>query len=124
MSVGQGYETTDHHIKDKRTATGVTYGGMGQLMEIGCVKHIFNDQGKPKCYNWGQFGHIVRNCPKPRKVTCYNCSKEEHIAKDCRGPKKVKFTQKFKVRAIEGEESEEGESQGFDLTKERMNLRE
>ena len=105
MSVGQGYEATDQRAKDKKTATGVTYGGMGQPMEIGRTRHIFNDKGEPKCYNCGVFGHIAKDCSKPKQITCYNCGKNGHIAKECRG-KKVKFTQKFKIRGIDGNEGE------------------
>lgn len=105
MSVGQGYEATDRRAKDKKTATGVTYGGMGQPMEIGRTRHIFNDKGEPKCYNCGVFGHIAKDCSKPKQITCYNCGKNGHIAKECRG-KKVKFTQKFKIRGIDGNEGE------------------
>jgi hypothetical protein len=107
LSVGQNYEETEHRSKDKKTGTGITYGGTGQPMEIGRQRHIFNDKGEPKCYNCGVFGHIAKSCPDPKKIVCYNCGKEGHIAKKCRGAKKVKFTQKFKVRAVDGESVEE-----------------
>src|SRR6201999_3986872 len=32
LSVGQGYEATEHRPKDKKTSTGIVYGGMGQPM--------------------------------------------------------------------------------------------
>lgn len=78
-------------------------------MEIGRTRHIFNDKGEPKCYNCGVYGHITKECPKPKKTICFNCGKEGHIAKYCRKPKKITV----KVRGIDGKEEEEQKEEGF-----------
>jgi hypothetical protein len=82
-------------------------------MEIGRVRHIFNDKGEPKCYNCNDFGHMAKECKKPKNTTCYNCGKEGHIAKYCRKPKKFRFSQKVKFRMMEGKEEEDPVEQGF-----------
>ena len=82
--------------------TGTTYRGMGEPMEIGSRCHIFNDKGEPKCYNCGIFGHIAKDCKKPKELTCYNCGKKGHIAKACTAPKKIQ------VRGVEEATNEEG----------------
>ena len=48
-SVGQGYESTEGR-QDYKMATGTTYGGRGQLMDIGKSNNNFKD-GKLKCFN-------------------------------------------------------------------------
>jgi len=59
-AVGQGYEWTNIRY-DYRTGSGITYEGMGKLMEIEQQQN--NGQG--------------------RKLKYYNCNKFEHMAKDC-----------------------------------------
>ena len=56
-------------------------------MDIGKSNDKFKD-GKPKCFNYKEYGHIARNCKKPKKEKdtqkCYECGKVRHIAKDYR----------------------------------------
>ena len=57
-SVGQGYEYTEGR-QDYKTATGTTYRGRGQPMDIGKSNNNFKD-GKPKCFNCNKYGHMVK----------------------------------------------------------------
>ena len=34
-----------------------------------------------KCNNCNEFGHWIRDCPKP--LTCFNCNKSGHFAREC-----------------------------------------
>jgi len=59
-SVGQGYEFTEGR-QDYKTATGMTYGGRGQPMDIGKSNNHFKD-GKLKCFNCNKYGHMAKEC--------------------------------------------------------------
>jgi len=64
-SVGQGYESTEGR-QDYKTATGTTYGGRGQPMDIGKSNDNFKD-GKPKCFNCNKYGHMAKECRAEKK---------------------------------------------------------
>ena len=102
-SVGQGYESTEGR-QDYKTATGTTYGGRGQPMDIGKSNDNFKDR-KLKCFNCNKYGHMAKECRAEKKErdtqTYFKCEKKGHIAKNCKGK------QTMKKRKIQEEESDD-----------------
>jgi hypothetical protein len=47
-------------VTEKKTATGITYGGKGQPMDIGETRQPL------RCFNCGELGHMRKDCPKER----------------------------------------------------------
>ena len=43
------------------------YGEKGTSMDIRKAKDNFNNNGKPKCFNCNVYGHIAKDCRKPKK---------------------------------------------------------
>ena len=111
-SVGQGYESTEGR-QDYKTATGTTYGGRGQPMDIGKSNDNYKD-GKPKCFNCNKYGHMAKECRVEKKEcktrTCFKCEKKGHIAKDCKGKQTMK---KHKIQEEESDEEKNDKEQGF-----------
>jgi len=64
-SVGQEYKSTEG-CHDYKTSTGTTYGGRGQLIDIGRSNDNFKD-GKPKCFNCNKYGHMAKDCQGKKK---------------------------------------------------------
>ena len=112
-SVEQGYESTEER-QDYKMATGTTYGGRGQPMDIGKSNDNYKD-GKPKCFNCNKYGHMAKECQVVKKEhetrTCFKYEKKGHITKNC------KEKQMMKKRKIQEEESDEEDKndkeQGF-----------
>jgi len=69
---------------DRRTSTGVTYGGRGQAMEIDAIQQKI----RMRCFNCGKFGHLKTECKGPKRGPgeCYECGSKEHLVAKC--PKK------------------------------------
>jgi hypothetical protein len=112
LSVGKGYDAPEMN-RDRRTASGIVYGGKGQPMDIGRSKPAFDKEGKPKCFNCNLYGHMAKDCRKPKKKpTCYNCDKEGHIAKDCRAPKMKNREMKEEGDKMEVDEEPKGFQEG------------
>ena len=107
-----------HTALDRRTGTGLTYGGSGQPMEIGQTRPV-------KCYNCNKTGHMARECkePKREKGACFYCAKQGHQAKDCLKKKRdfrAKSTQVKKLDEEEPIEEEEDIGQADEVPDEDM----
>jgi len=58
------FHTHIHPPADKKTGTGITYGGAGQPMDLSVGK----TRQQIRCFNCGEFGHMRRDCPKEKNV--------------------------------------------------------
>ena len=91
--VGQRYKSTKSQ-QDYKIETETTYRERGILMNIKKTRENFDKDGKPKCFNYNIYKHIVKKCRKPKKKQdirkYYKCNKVEHIAKDYRLEQKMK----------------------------------
>ena len=79
-------------------------------MNIGKSRNNFDEKGKLRCFNCNIFGHMARECKKPKRDketrNCYTYNKEGHLAKD------YKSKQLMKNRRSQTEESGD-EEEGF-----------
>jgi len=57
-------------------------------MDVGKAQDSFDENKRPRCFNCNAYGHMVRECRKPKKKKktrkCFKCDKVGHLAKDCR----------------------------------------
>jgi hypothetical protein len=47
-----------HPPVDKKMPTGITYGGTGQPMDVGCQQ--------TRCFNCRKLGHMYQHCPEEK----------------------------------------------------------
>ena len=64
-------------------------------MDIRKSRDNFDENGKLRYFNCNVYGHIVKECRKPKKNKemrkCYKCNKVKHLVKDCRLKQKMKI---------------------------------
>jgi len=79
--------------------------GQEILIDIEKSKDNFNKDRKPRCFNCNIFGHIAKECWRPRKEIkkCYKCNKTEYLAKNYRSG------QKMKNRSVQEESDKEND---------------
>ena len=78
---------------DYKTSTGTMFGGREISMDIGKMQDNFDEQGRPKCFNYNIYRHMARECKKPKKSRetrkYYKYDKVGHLAKDYRFKQKM-----------------------------------
>jgi len=71
------------------------FGGQETLMDIGKSRDNFDKDKKPKCFNCNIYGHLAKECRRPKKDKemrkCYKYDKVGYLAKDCRSEQKMKI---------------------------------
>ncbi|KAK1650342.1 hypothetical protein QYE76_068147 [Lolium multiflorum] len=72
--------TPDRSFKPRYRPTGNQYNRGGQNQ---------NPRNQIICHNYGQKGHVQKDCQKPR-IICYGCGKDGHIKPEC--PKKASWS--------------------------------
>ena len=90
---------------DYKTGTETIFRERGVPIDIGKSRDNFNKDERPRCFNCNTYGHIAKECQKPKKNKetrkCYKCDRVGHLAKDCRSE------QKMKIRGIQEESDKE-----------------
>jgi len=64
-------------------------------MDIRKARDNFNKNRKLRCFNCNAYGHMARDCRKPKKEKemrkCYKYNKIGYLAKDCRSKQIMKI---------------------------------
>ena len=91
-SVKQVYEFMEGR-NDYKTSIGTTFGGWGMPIDIGKTQDNFDEQRRPKCFNYNTYRHMARECKKLKKSRktrkCYKYDKVGHLEKECRSKQKM-----------------------------------
>jgi len=66
ISVRQEYESIEGR-QDYKTGSEITYGERGVPINIERIKNNYYKDGKPRCFNCNIYGHIAKDCWKPKK---------------------------------------------------------
>jgi len=84
-------------------------------MDIGKAQDSFDGNGRPRCFNCNVYGHMARECRKPKKNKemrkCYKYDKVGHLAKDCRSKQKMEIRKS--QEETDESDKEEDEKKGF-----------
>ena len=91
------------------------FGGQEVPMDIGKALDSFDGNRRPRCFNCNTYGHMARECKKPKKEKetrkCYKCNKVGHLAKDCRSKQKMKIRRNHKE--TNKSDKEDNKEEGF-----------
>ena len=86
-SVGQRYKSMENQY-DYKMGTGTMFEGWGVLINIRKAWDSFDENGRLRCFNCNTYGHMARECKKPKKEKetrkYYKCDKVGHLVKDYR----------------------------------------
>ena len=114
-SVEQGYESIESQ-HDYKMGTRTMFGEWGIPMNIGKAWDNFDENRRPRCFNCNAYGHMARECKKPKKEKemrkCYKCNKVEHLAKDCKSKQKMKI-RRNQEELDESDEEKNDKKKGF-----------
>ena len=113
IHTGQTYtrtsSSTPAHTQDRRTGTGVVYGGQGKPMDIGRNRpkgKIWEPQYKQPQKSTQPQATSSRNPPRQpigaiAGIECYNCGQKGHMSKDCSRLKKKRETLRAFVETLD-----------------------